>query len=1301
MEYFVDAEPGLGRAKAISYTYTQTPDTIETGFEINPAGLAPGAHQLYVRYKDTTGLWSPWLMHLFVLEDSAAAAVVDRIEYFIDKEPRPGKASALAVTPASSVTKRFDHSVASLSDGAHYLHVRSRMDKGLWSPWQMHYFFVEDTVNAGPIHRLEYFIDKEPRPGKANAVSISPGDSFSRRFSHSVGGLSGGQHYLHVRNKISSGLWSPWQMQLFYVDDTSNAGPIQRLEYFIDKEPRPGKGNAVTISPSDSFSKRFSHSVGGLSGGQHYLHVRNKISTGLWSPWQMQLFYVDDTVNTGPINKLEYFIDKEPRPEKGNAVAITPADSFGKRFNHALGNLKSGAHYLHVRNKISSGLWSPWQMQLFYISDTFPKNSITGYSYSIDSSLQDVDDTTQVRFSSARDTIDLIHREKTKTSLSFGRHMFRIWAQQNTRLSSVWHADTFTVIDCPMLDTAAYTISGGLCKGDTLKFRQNITPLGIWPRDSFNFRWFLNGSSTPASGSDTFVLSGGSADSVKLRFAFTRKSDARCKGEISKTLYLRPAYNFRDTFSFCSGDSVIKHGRTFKTTGTFNTNLNSRFGCDSIWQTRILVRPTYLFRDTFTLCQGDSVLKHGKTFKTAGTFSSKFNSSRSCDSSYLTLIRVNPRYSFKDTVTLCSGDSLLRHGRSFKVAGTFSTIFSSRRSCDSSYSTTVFVHPVYRFSDSFVLCQGDSVRVHGKTFKNSGSFNTLFSTVKGCDSSYQTRIQVNPVYLFRDSFTICQGDSLRIHGKTFKNPGSFSTRFASRLGCDSTYISQITVHPSYQLKDSFVLCSGDSAIAHGKTFKSAGMFTTRFSSINGCDSIYTTRIRVNPVYHSVRSFGLCGGDSLLFESVYRKTTGTYTARYFSRNGCDSVLTLHLTVDSVINTEEDVYICNGDSLLNNGVYVKSAGDYLQRFTALKGCDSLATRHLYLRKWDSTYLNAAFCFGGSYRFFQQTITQTGRYQHMLTNRFGCDSLVIIDLSERPQVVNTLSAAVCFGDSAFVGKGYKRGSGVFRDTLSGQFGCDSIVVYTQTERPQDIRLLNFSICSGDSIFSGNTFKKAAGIYRDTLLNRSGCDSIVVSDLKLRPRANTSLSDTFCFGDAYTFFGNTLLAPGQYTHTLSTYQGCDSLITLSLFRRAQFIPGVISLSFTTLSADSNYAAYQWYLDRTLLPGDTLKTITVKREGVYDLSVRNRFGCVANSWDDPLGVQAPGLENLKVYPNPNGGTFYIQSEADAQAVVYNALGVQVLSSNIFAGKQEIELGDAPDGVYLVYIRTAHTFYRFKLLVLR
>ena len=83
---------------------------------------------------------------------------------------------------------------------------------------------------------------------------------------------------------------------------------------------------------------------------------------------------------------------------------------------------------------------------------------------------------------------------------------------------------------------------------------------------------------------------------------------------------------------------------------------------------------------------------------------------------------------------------------------------------------------------------------------------------------------------------------------------------------------------------------------------------------NGCDSIITTNLTVTDAYSiTLLSPSICDGDALYF--ARRRTTtssGIFSFTFVSAAGCDSIVTVDLTVNAVSSTTEDVSICDGGS-----------------------------------------------------------------------------------------------------------------------------------------------------------------------------------------------------------------------------------------------------------------------------------------------------------------------------------------------------------------------------------------------------
>ena len=124
----------------------------------------------------------------------------------------------------------------------------------------------------------------------------------------------------------------------------------------------------------------------------------------------------------------------------------------------------------------------------------------------------------------------------------------------------------------------------------------------------------------------------------------------------------------------------------------------------------------------------------------------------------------------------------------------------------------------------------------------------------------------------------------------------------------------------------------------------------------------------------------------------------------------------------------------------------------------------------------------------------------------------------------------------------------AGNYNDTLITISGCDSIIVthlivnpVYNTNNPQ-------AICNGSSyVFNGHTYT-IAGNYNDTLTTINGCDSIIITHLIVNPVYSTNNPQVICNGSGYVINGHTYTIAGNYNDTLTTVNGCDSIIVTQL---------------------------------------------------------------------------------------------------------------------------------------------------------
>ncbi|MEW6756305.1 MAG: choice-of-anchor D domain-containing protein, partial [Candidatus Latescibacterota bacterium] len=140
-------------------------------------------------------------------------------------------------------------------------------------------------------------------------------------------------------------------------------------EYFVDRDPGPGRGTALAAQDGafggDTEGASLDISTEGLAEGYHVLYVRYQDEDGTWGRPRGAAFQVRVPVSgvaaEHPITAGEYFVDQDPG--QGNGVALEPVDgAWGGGLEDVVGRLETadlslGAHTVSVRLQDSSGLW--------------------------------------------------------------------------------------------------------------------------------------------------------------------------------------------------------------------------------------------------------------------------------------------------------------------------------------------------------------------------------------------------------------------------------------------------------------------------------------------------------------------------------------------------------------------------------------------------------------------------------------------------------------------------------------------------------------------------------------------------------------------------------------------------------------------------------------------------------------------------------------------------------------------------------------------------------------------------------
>lgn len=238
VEYFIDSDPGIGKATAVTVTPASN---LTTSFDINIQTLNEGVHTLYVRSKDAGNRWSLTGSRIFY-KATAPASSPDIVQLAYSIDNITGITSA-NVTPAQDIKDfALDIDIQSLSEGIHTLYIKSKDATGKWSLTGSRIFYKAKAASATPkIIELLYSFDNASSFTKKN-VATPTTDLKDYAIDIDITSLEDGEHTLYIQSKNEQGAYSLTASRVFVknsVQTSSHDAFISEKEIVIKLYPNP------------------------------------------------------------------------------------------------------------------------------------------------------------------------------------------------------------------------------------------------------------------------------------------------------------------------------------------------------------------------------------------------------------------------------------------------------------------------------------------------------------------------------------------------------------------------------------------------------------------------------------------------------------------------------------------------------------------------------------------------------------------------------------------------------------------------------------------------------------------------------------------------------------------------------------------------------------------------------------------------------------------------------------------------------------------------------------------------------
>lgn len=238
---------------------------------------------------------------------------------------------------------------------------------------------------------------------------------------------------------------------------------------------------------------------------------------------------------------------------------------------------------------------------------------------------------------------------------------------------------------------------------------------------------------------------------------------------------------------------------------------------------------------------------------------------------------------------------------------------------------------------------------------------------------------------------------------SLSNGGTYDVQLIAYVGADTFQLNSpgaIAVGVSYNLSQNAAVCSGDSyTFPDGSTqsnITAPVTYTSQLSSAFGCDSIITTTLAVGQVNSGTDVLTACGSLTWIDGNTYTSNTNAPTFTLTNASGCDSVVTLNLTVLANTSGTDVLSACDSLTWIDGNTYTASTNAPTFTLPNSNGCDSVVTLNLTINSSSLTVDTYDACGpitwidGNTYSTSNNTATYT------YTSSTGCDSVIQLALT-----------------------------------------------------------------------------------------------------------------------------------------------------------------------------------------------------------------------------------------------------------------------------------------------------------------
>ena len=807
---------------------------------------------------------------------------------------------------------------------------------------------------------------------------------------------------------------------------------------------------------------------------------------------------------------------------------------------------------------------------------------------------------------------------------------------------------------------------------------------------------------------------------------------------LADTVYVveKESYEINVERAICYNELPYTWNNVVFTAGGGETvTLEAQNGCDSVVHMNLIVNPIYTTPLNESICEGQSYDFFGTMLTEAGIYTDTLPTANgcNCDSIFVLNLTVNPlpivtisgEPSFcQDGSTTLTADGAVTYEWSnedntattiITAADTYTVTGTDANNCSNTAEVAVTMKLPVNTPIAAAICEGQSYPFFDEQLTVADVYTHTLTAANGCDSVITLTLTVNPLptITINGENEFCQGESTTLTADgavsyiwsteaetaaiNVNEADTYTVTGTDANNCVNTAEVTVTMNMPANTPLTVAICEGQSYTFFEEELTEADVYTHVLETVKGCDSVITLTLTVNPLPNVTiignNSFCQDGSTTLTADgavtyewsnedntaSTIITAADTYTVTGTDANNCSNTAEVTVTMNLPTTGIFEHTACDSYTWIDGQTYTASTNTPTFTLENAAGCDSVVTLNLTIINSTTGVFEHTACDSYTWIDGQTYTASTNTPTYTLENAAGCDSVVTLNLTIIHSTSSVDVQTACGSYTWIDGQTYTASTNTPFITLENAAGCDSVVTLHLTINNPTTGVDVQTACDSYTWIDGQTYTESTNEPTYTLTNAAGCDSVVTLNLTIN-HSNTGVDvQTAC--DSYTWIdGQTYTASTNTpTYTLQNAAGCDSVVTLNLT-----VNHSVTSEFTIETAES---CYEWNGTEYCQSGD------------YTQNLSTAAGCdsvVTLHLTVGVGIEEHNVTLAYLAPNPATNTCRIMGlDTDPVSVdIYDMNGKLVRRDYT----TELDVTLLPTGIYMVRVLTSNRIIDLKLV---